>query len=149
MKKKTLCLIIPSLQAGGMERVMAELARYFCSRGDLYVHLILYGREPNIFYKVPKEVYIHLPMTVFNNKYRLIHTIKRASYLRGKVKAIDPDAILSFGEYWNSLVLISLFGLSYPVFVSDRCSPETRFGTFHTLLRKILYTPCSGSYCTD
>ena len=28
-EKKTICLVIPSLQAGGMERVMSQLAWHF------------------------------------------------------------------------------------------------------------------------
>jgi GalNAc-alpha-(1->4)-GalNAc-alpha-(1->3)-diNAcBac-PP-undecaprenol alpha-1,4-N-acetyl-D-galactosaminyltransferase len=44
MKKqdKIICLAIHSLQAGGMERVMAELADYFAKKEDVKVHLILF-----------------------------------------------------------------------------------------------------------
>jgi GalNAc-alpha-(1->4)-GalNAc-alpha-(1->3)-diNAcBac-PP-undecaprenol alpha-1,4-N-acetyl-D-galactosaminyltransferase len=141
-RKKTLCLVIPSLQAGGMERVMSELATNFCQKEELEVQIVLYGRDPEVFYKVPGNLEIHKPKTIFNNSLRSIYAIGRLFYLRQKVKEINPDSILSFGEYWNSFVLLALLGLSYPVYISDRCSPEKKFSSYHTLLRKVLY-PCS------
>jgi GalNAc-alpha-(1->4)-GalNAc-alpha-(1->3)-diNAcBac-PP-undecaprenol alpha-1,4-N-acetyl-D-galactosaminyltransferase len=142
--KKKICLVIPSLQPGGMERVMSELAWYFYQRIDLKVHLILYGREPEAFYKVPPDITIHRPGSDFNNKFRLIASVKRLVFLRQTIIGIIPDAVLSFGEYWNSFVLLSMFGLPYPVFVSDRCSPAMTFGNLHRFLRRILYRQAKG-----
>lgn len=144
MGKKKLCLVIPSLQPGGMERAMSELAGYFCQRYDLQIHLILYGREPEIFYKIPENIFIHKPKSVFNNKFRQFSTLGRCLFLRRTIIRINPDSILSFGEYWNSFVLLSLLGLSYPVFISDRCSPTMTFGIFHRILRWILYSRAKG-----
>jgi GalNAc-alpha-(1->4)-GalNAc-alpha-(1->3)-diNAcBac-PP-undecaprenol alpha-1,4-N-acetyl-D-galactosaminyltransferase len=144
MERKILCLVIPSLQPGGMERVMSELAGYFCLRKDLQVHLILYGREPEIFYNVADVLLVHRPKTTFNNKFRQLYALGRLFFLRKTIRKIKPHAVLSFGEYWNSFVLISLLGLSYPVFVSDRCSPEMEFGAFHRLLRKVSYRRAKG-----
>ncbi|OQX78462.1 MAG: hypothetical protein B6D61_05425 [Bacteroidetes bacterium 4484_249] len=59
MKNKTICLVIPSLQAGGMERVMSELANYFVQKKQTDVHLVLYGKEPNIFYLTRKNLTFH------------------------------------------------------------------------------------------
>ena len=59
-------------------------------------------------------------------------------------KTLNRTAVLSFGEYWNSFVLIALFGLKYPVFVSDRCQPDKSLGKFHDLLRKNLYPKAAG-----
>lgn len=141
---KKLCLIIPSLQLGGMERVMSELAIYFCLRDELEVHLVLYGREPEIFYPVPQALIVHRPTRGFNNTFRQISAIGRLIYLRQTVKKIKPNAVLSFGEYWNSFVLVSLIGLPYPIFVSDRCSPKMDFGIFHRFLRMISYRWAKG-----
>jgi len=137
-------LVIPTLQAGGMERVMSELAGYFCQKGDLEVHMVLYGNNTNVFYKVPGNLEIHKPKTIFNNRLRHIYTIGRLFYLRHKVKGINPDSVLSFGEYWNSFVLVALFGLPYPVYVSDRCSPGEKFNSFHSFLRRVLYPRAKG-----
>jgi GalNAc-alpha-(1->4)-GalNAc-alpha-(1->3)-diNAcBac-PP-undecaprenol alpha-1,4-N-acetyl-D-galactosaminyltransferase len=144
MIKKKLCLLIPSLQAGGMERVMSELARYFATRKDIEIYLILYGITREIFYTVPDSIIIYKPSFRFNNNWRFIYTIKTLFFVRKIVKKINPTSILSFGEYWNSFILIALFSLKYPVFVSDRCQPDKSLGTIHDFLRRILYPNAWG-----
>lgn len=144
MGKQILCLVIPSLQAGGMERVMAELAGYFSLKEELELHIILYDNKREIFYPIPDNLTLHLPDFEFNDNRRFLYTLKTALFLRAKVRKLKPDSILSFGEYWNSFVLLSLVGLGYPVFISDRCSPLKKFGYLHSTLRKILYPTASG-----
>lgn len=144
MQDKRLCLVIPSLQAGGMERVMSELAGYFSLKGELELHLVLYDATREIFYSIPERIILHEPEFSFNNNWRLLNTLRTSHYLRKTIKHIKPDSILSFGEYWNSLVLISLLGLSFPIYISDRCSPEKQFSRFHTFLRKLLYPRATG-----
>jgi GalNAc-alpha-(1->4)-GalNAc-alpha-(1->3)-diNAcBac-PP-undecaprenol alpha-1,4-N-acetyl-D-galactosaminyltransferase len=139
-----LCLVIPSLQAGGMERVMSELARYFSSRAELEVHLVLYGSQREIFFKVPAEVSLHVPRFTFSNRVRIISTIRTILYLRKTIRQIDPETVLSFGEYWNNFVLISLRGLKYPVYVSDRSQPDKSLGKLHDRLRRWLYPGARG-----
>jgi GalNAc-alpha-(1->4)-GalNAc-alpha-(1->3)-diNAcBac-PP-undecaprenol alpha-1,4-N-acetyl-D-galactosaminyltransferase len=141
---KTLCLIIHSLQGGGMERVMAELASYFSRKQDLQVHLILYGIKRDIFFELPASVIVHKPAFQFEEKRRLRSTLKTLFFLRKKITEINPDAVLSFGEYWNSFVLLSCIGLRYPVFVSDRCQPDKHLGRLHDFLRKRLYPKAAG-----
>jgi glycosyltransferase involved in cell wall biosynthesis len=142
--RNSLCLIIPSLQAGGMERVMAELAGYFVLKNEYDIHLILYGITREQFYSVPEEIQIHKPGFRFNNRYRLIHTIRTLFFLRFRVKKIQPISILSFGEYWNNFVLLALLGLKYPVYVSDRSQPDKSLGQVHDKLRKWLYPKATG-----
>jgi len=142
--KINLCLIIPSLSTGGMERVMSELAGYFCRKSNLEVHLVLYGRTPATNYNVPENLLIHRPITHFNNRLRIIFTIGRIIYVRHTVKRINPDVILSFGEYWNNLVLISLIGLKFHIYISDRSQPGKNLGSFHNFLRNRLYRRAAG-----
>lgn len=142
--KKKLCLVIPSLQAGGMERVMSELAGYFCSRKELEVHLVLYGKSPEFFYIVPDCVEIHEPKSVFHNKLRFYSTVRRLLFLRKTIRLLAPNSVLSFGEYWNSFVLLALTGLPIPVYISDRCSPAKRYNALHNFLRRWLYPKAKG-----
>jgi glycosyltransferase involved in cell wall biosynthesis len=144
MNKKKICLVIPSLQAGGMERVMSELAGYFASRSEIESHLILYGITREIFYPVPCNIIIHYPSFVFNNRWRFVYTLKTLIFLRRKIKELDPDSILGFGEYWNNFLLLSVLGLKYPVFVSDRSQPDKSLGWFHNKLRHWLYPGAKG-----
>ena len=141
---KKLCLVIPSLQAGGMERVMSELAWHFSEKPGLELHLVLYGMKREIFFKLPERIRIHRPAFRFNNRLRLLSTLKTILFLRSTVKRIDPDCVLSFGELWNSFVLLGLLGLKYPVFISDRCSPARSYNRFHRILRRWLYPKAAG-----
>jgi GalNAc-alpha-(1->4)-GalNAc-alpha-(1->3)-diNAcBac-PP-undecaprenol alpha-1,4-N-acetyl-D-galactosaminyltransferase len=127
-----------------MERVMSELATYFSLKSNVEIHLVLYGRKPEIFYPISSKVIIHTPDFVFDNSKRFLYTIKTLCFLRKKIKILEPDSIISFGEYWNSFVLFALFGLNYPVYVSDRCQPNKDLGKVHNNLRKWLYPRARG-----
>ena len=143
-EKKKICLVIPSLQAGGMERVMSEIAWHFAVKPGTEVHLVLYGLSREIFFPLPENVSIHKPSFKFNNHFRFFSTFRTIFFLRKKVMKINPDTILSFGEYWNSFVLLALLGLEYPVFVSDRSQPDKSLGRLHDFLRKKLYPKAKG-----
>lgn len=144
LNKKKLFLLIPSLQTGGMERVMSELSWYFCQHPELEVHLVLYGIKRDIFYQIPKNLIVHIPDFVFDNRKRFWHALRTLFFLRSKIKKHRPDSILSFGEYWNSFVLLALFGLPYPIYVSDRCQPDKNLGYLHDRLRNWLYPKAAG-----
>lgn len=142
--KKKICLLIPSLHVGGMERVMSELAHYYSNKIDLEVHLVMYGKQPQIFYAIPGSVIIYKPQSSFKNSARLYSTLKRLFFLRKTIKKIGPNTILSFGEYWNSFVLLALLWLPYPVYVSDRCQPDKKLGKPHDFIRRWLYPKAAG-----
>ena len=144
MKIIKICLAIHSLQPGGMERVMSELAGYFCQKTGIEVHLVLYGKKPELFYKLPESIIIHKPASKFNNQLRLVSSFKRLFFIRKTVKSIGPESLLSFGEQWNSFVLLALIGLHIPIFISDRGSPLSKSSNFHSLLKKILYLRAQG-----
>jgi GalNAc-alpha-(1->4)-GalNAc-alpha-(1->3)-diNAcBac-PP-undecaprenol alpha-1,4-N-acetyl-D-galactosaminyltransferase len=143
-KLKTICLVIHSLQAGGMERVMAELAHHFSKKQNIQLHLILYGINREIFYLLPKNIMVYQPSFAFDDNRRLLSTFKTLKYLRKKIKEIKPDAVLSFGEYWNNFVLMATLGLRYPVFVSDRSQPNKSLGKLQDKLRNWLYPFAKG-----
>jgi GalNAc-alpha-(1->4)-GalNAc-alpha-(1->3)-diNAcBac-PP-undecaprenol alpha-1,4-N-acetyl-D-galactosaminyltransferase len=149
-----ICLIVPSLKAGGMERVMAEVANYLSEDSDLEVHLILFSDREN-FFKLLPDVHIHRPDYDSRNKFKLIINFGR--YLRGKLKEINPVSVLSFGSMYNSFVLLFSRGLGINVYVSDRSNPyrntELTFrkdpikrhdGILHYFLKKILYKKAAG-----
>ena len=144
MRFQKICLVIHSLQPGGMERVMCELANYMCSQTNLEVHLVMFGIKPEIFYKLPDKLIIHKPDWKFDNSNRIRSTIKRMTFLRKEIKKIKPSSVLSFGEIWNNFVLLALVGLKYPVFVSDRCQPDKSLGRLNDLLRRLLYSKATG-----
>lgn len=144
MNIKKVAFVIHSLQAGGMERVMSELVNYFAQKNEYEVHLILYGIKPELFYSVSERVICHRPNFVFDNRYRTWYTLKTMLFLRQILKKIQPVSILSFGERWNNLVLMSTLGTGLAVFVSDRSQPDKPLGFKDDLLRKWLYPKAKG-----
>lgn len=144
LRKNKIAFIIPSLTSGGMERVMVEIMQYIVEQYNEKCHLILYGSTREIFYKIPNGVILHLPEFSFNYGRRIWMTLKTTYFIRKTIKEIKPDVILSFGEYWNNLVLLSLIGIKTPVYISDRSSPELNLGFIHSKLRRILYPYAKG-----
>ncbi len=144
MELKKVLFVIPSLKVGGMERVMSEIINFGAKKTSLEIHVVLYGIKRDVFYPVHDSVIVHRPAFEFNNHFRFIHTIKTLFFLRGVISELKADTILSFGEYWNSLVLLSIFGKTQKIYVSDRCNPEKNLGGVHERLRKYLYTRATG-----
>ncbi|NHM06434.1 glycosyltransferase family 4 protein [Flavobacterium sp. CYK-4] len=143
-KNKDLCFVIHSLQAGGMERVMSELLNYFAAKNEYRVHLVLYGIKRDVFYTIPENIKIYRPDFVFDNSKRLLSTIKTHFFLRKTIKQINPISVLSFGERWNSMVLLAMYGTKIPVYVSDRAQPDKSLGKLHDKLRIFLYPKAKG-----
>lgn len=144
MIKRKICLVIPSLQAGGMERVMSELAGYMASDSQNEIHLVLYDSTREIFYPVAGGIIVHQPDFAFKHRLKLPSTLRTMYFLRKTVADISPTTFLSFGELWNSFVMISLIGLNVPVYISDRCSPVKRFDLMHDILRRLFYPRSKG-----
>lgn len=137
--------VIPSLQPGGMERVMATLLYHFADQHpELRLHLVLYGRKRDVFYDIPHTVQLHRPSFSFNNQLRFWHTLKTLWFLRKTINQLQADSILSFGERWNNLVLLAGLGKKWPIYVSDRCQPDKSLGQVQDMLRKWLYPKANG-----
>lgn len=144
---KKIAFLIPSMSSGGMERVMSQIVTYFSKNKNLECHLLIYGKSDELefdFYPIPTNVFTYRPSFKFNNSFRFWYTIKTALFIRNKIKEIAPFSILSYGEYWNNLVLLSLLGTKSSIFVSDRSSPEKSLGKIHEFLRSRLYPNASG-----
>lgn len=127
-----------------MERVLSQLIGFLANRDRFEVHVVLYGKTREVVYPLPGNVVVHRPKFVFSDERRTWHTLKTICFLRNIVKSLAPDRIMSFGEYWNNLVLLSLFGLPYPVFVSDRSRPDKNLGRLQNALRNRLYPTAAG-----
>lgn len=143
--RKIIAFTIPTMDSGGMERVMSEIVTYISEISHIECHLIIYGKSSGIdFYKIPSNVHVYRPDFKFNDSKRIWSTIKTSHFLRSMINKIKPDALLSFGEYWNNFVLLSLFGLKIPIYISERSSPQISLGIFHNFLRRSLYRRAAG-----
>ena len=123
---------------------MALFVNEFAKNSEIDVHLVLYGNDAPAVYDLADEVTVHRPAFKFDKRFRLLSTLRRLQFLRGTLKHGCYDAILSFGERWNSFVMVAALGLNERVYLSDRSSPELNLGLLQTLLRKLLYPLASG-----
>lgn len=142
--KIRICCVIPSLQPGGMERVMSVLANGFTFYSNSEVHLILYGSKRSVFYHIEPSIHVHTPVFEFNKQRRTWNTWKTICFLRKTIREINPSTVLSFGSMWNSLVLLSCVGIKNPVFISDRGTPLRYTTGIHAKLKNILYPTAAG-----
>ncbi|NMC40778.1 MAG: glycosyltransferase family 4 protein, partial [Bacteroidales bacterium] len=90
-QKKKICLVIPSLHAGGMERVMSELANFMAAKDNVQLYLVLYGKNPSVFYNLPLNLQVHKPDYTFRESLRLWFTLRALFFLRQEIKHIQPD----------------------------------------------------------
>lgn len=132
------------MKVGGSERVMATLANQMADRSDLDVHLIVYGRSAEQFYPLSKSVNLIRPNFDFDTSIRLISTLRTLFFLRRIVRKNQYDVLLSFGERWNSFVMLACYGLKLRIFLSDRSSPNLDLGFLQSRLRSMLYPRAAG-----
>jgi len=127
-----------------MERVMSILLNHFSKRENVEVSLVLIGRHRTIEFDLDERIKVFKPNFSFDNSRRNISTLKTLQFIRKTVKEIKPNVILSFGEMWNNLVLLSLRKIKVPIYISDRSQPDKNLGRLHNFLKKKLYPKASG-----
>jgi glycosyltransferase involved in cell wall biosynthesis len=142
--KKKIIFAAHSLCPGGQERVVGVLINEFSKQNNVEIHLVLFGKYPELFYSIPGQTIIHKPEFKFNDNQRFWYTLKTMLFIRQTLNQIKADAILSFGEHWNSLVLLSCIGCNFPIFVSDRNQPGKNLGLIQEKLRTYLYPKAKG-----
>ena len=129
-----LTLIIYSLSSGGAQRVMSTMANHWAEKGRRITLLTFdEGSEPP-FYDLHPQVN-HYPLHLFKSSTQPIERVgnilKRHWALRRAIVASRPQAVLSFMDATNVRVLLTTFGLHFPVIVSERIDPA-----HHTILKR-------------
>lgn len=143
-KQRKIVIGVHSLATGGMERVVSVLLDEFTKAGNFDLHLVLYGRKREIFYRLPEEVQVHSPDFAFDNYPRWLATLKTIKFIRRTLLSLHPDGIINFGEPWNNLVLAACLFTGLPLFVSDRGRPDKSLGVYQDVFRKLLYPRAKG-----
>lgn len=135
-------IILPSLKAGGMERVGVLLANHWATFQNIEVHLIELVGWPR-FYKADDNVMHHKPLSGKSARF-MQQAFQSIWRLRKKISKIKPDALLAFGDRYNSLSVLSSLGLSASVYVSDRQNPFLSNGRLIDGLNRIFYKRANG-----
>jgi GalNAc-alpha-(1->4)-GalNAc-alpha-(1->3)-diNAcBac-PP-undecaprenol alpha-1,4-N-acetyl-D-galactosaminyltransferase len=121
-----LTLVISSLQPGGAERVMAQMASYWAARGR-DVTLLSFDRPDAVpFYTLHPAVRVvglDLIRPSAGTLDGIIRTVWRVARVRRALVESRPDAIISFLDQVNVVTLLATRGLRVPVIVSERSHP--------------------------
>lgn len=125
--KEKLLLYIDAMSMGGANRVMANLAEYFCKIGLQTMLVNDVCLNPESEYKLPPDV-----KRVFLQREKvgkILKNILRVLDLRRLIKKERPDTIISFMGPPNIRMLIASFGLKAKKVVSVRNDPNFEYGT--------------------
>jgi GalNAc-alpha-(1->4)-GalNAc-alpha-(1->3)-diNAcBac-PP-undecaprenol alpha-1,4-N-acetyl-D-galactosaminyltransferase len=137
-------IVAPSRKMGGIERALSVLANEWAEQGFEVVYVSCLKSEP--FYHLHEKIQVVEPSFkraggIFN---KLFFYPKLLRYLRNELKVHQPDRILSFGDFFNPLVLLAARGLKIPVYISDRTSADFKFPLYIKYLKQKLYPHASG-----
>lgn len=138
-----LTLVIYSLNAGGAERVLSDLANHWAAFGHDVSMVTLVAPDTEPFYPLSEKI----QLIQLDNYYsgtsilkRIWHVGNRMLALRGAIKNIDPDVVISFIDLTNMTTLIVTRGLGKPVVVSERTHPfYYHIPVFYQKLRLLFY----------
>ncbi len=138
-----LALVIPSLTAGGAERVMSIMANHWAAKGWGICLLSLDDGAAPPFFPLDGRVRHRTlalladsanPLTAVRNN------LKRLRVLRRVIREENPDAVISFLDSTNVLTLLATRGLGRPVIVSEHIDPgRYRIKPMWNLLRRWVY----------
>lgn len=144
LRNKKILIISPSLKVGGIERALTTLANYFVTQHIEVVFLSCLKGDR--FYKLDKNIHVIEPNfgrdKGFANKSKFYPQL--VQFIKVNCKALQPDAVLSFGDVFNPLVLLALKNQKAPIFISDRTSPDYQFKFPIPFLKKWLYPKSAG-----
>jgi GalNAc-alpha-(1->4)-GalNAc-alpha-(1->3)-diNAcBac-PP-undecaprenol alpha-1,4-N-acetyl-D-galactosaminyltransferase len=142
---RSLVLVIGSLEGGGAERQMSDMANYWAGQGWKVVLATWSGPEVIDFYPLDARV-----SRVFLSRSadgtaggisRIRVNLARVSRLRRLLKSTEPHAVLSFITESNLLTILAAIGLNLRVVVSERIQPamHSAFPWTWRMLRRVLY----------
>lgn len=136
-------LVIPSLKAGGAERVMSILANFWSQ--EHRVHLIILSSSED-FFCINDRVVVHRLGYVPGSSWikKLSSLVLKSFRLRRLIREIQPSFVLSFMTKYNVFVLISAIGTGARVFVSERDSVNKHHSAILRMARRLTYSLSKG-----
>jgi len=119
-------LVILSLSAGGAERAVSEMANWWAAKGHEVALLTFWGKENDHYKLDPKVQRVALdfwrqsrtPWQYILNRIRLLFRIRQT------VQTFKPDAVISFIDLINIIMVIALAGTKIPLLVCERTDPR-------------------------
>ena len=142
-RSRKILFFVSSMNAGGAERVAANLVNNWAGRGDEVTLIVTYSRGGECYYQLNDKVkLIYLADVVKNSRKKtLLHSkIVRLLSIRSLLTSNEPDVVISFLTTVNIAVLVANLFLKYKVVVSERIYPPSmNIGMLWSAARYITY----------
>lgn len=137
-------IIAPSRKIGGIERALSVLANEWAVQNFELIYVSCLKSEP--FYTLNDKIKIVEPSFKRSGGFlnKLFFYPKLLNYIRTQIKSHRPDRILSFGDFFNPLVLLAGQGLNVPIYISDRTSVDFKFPFYINFLKQRMYPKAAG-----
>jgi GalNAc-alpha-(1->4)-GalNAc-alpha-(1->3)-diNAcBac-PP-undecaprenol alpha-1,4-N-acetyl-D-galactosaminyltransferase len=155
--------VISTLEGGGAERVVSNMARYWAAKNwEITILTLFHGHRPVCYDLHPNVTHRDLTTSgLFKNPkpdaqslfalrdlFNVLTPSERKVFLRdiGLIVALrhailstKPQAVISFIDVTNIYVLLSLFRVKLPIIISERCHPVSTGDYGWDRLRRRLY----------
>ena len=122
-------LIIHSLNSGGAERVISNMANYWAAKGWEINLLTFDDNSKKTFYDVDPKI-SHIPLGIAgyspNPIMGIWNNLTRIQSLRTVIIKSKPNVVISFMNQTNEIVLLATRWLNVPVVVSERNDPASQ-----------------------
>jgi glycosyltransferase involved in cell wall biosynthesis len=123
---RSVVLVIGSLDCGGAERVLADMANYWAERGWRVTLATWSSPDTRDFYALSANI-TRVWLRVSERRGSKIDTFRSLAgqvvKLRRLLRRAKPDAVLSFIDVSNILTLLAALGLGVRVVISERTQP--------------------------
>jgi GalNAc-alpha-(1->4)-GalNAc-alpha-(1->3)-diNAcBac-PP-undecaprenol alpha-1,4-N-acetyl-D-galactosaminyltransferase len=134
--------IIPSLHQGGLENHVAVLANSIAKKNYNVSIVCYYNNE--IFYDLEERINIIVPLHNRSAHSTLIYYLKSFSFIRKKIKEINPDIIIGFGDNVNFISILACKSINKSIYVGDMSSPGKEFPKLISFFRNVTYPMAKG-----
>lgn len=119
---------------GGIERASCTLANEFSRQGIKVFYFCMFNHIK--FFKLIDGIYLDEPDPRKSQRFNLISAPLR---IRRLAKKIKPDSVLVFNKFLGALTLLSLAGLKFQIYISERASPHYTFASHIEIFNKVVY----------
>lgn len=133
----SICFIAGGLSGGGQERALTYLANEFALRGNKISIICLFKTE--IFFELHPSIQVIWPSLDRNSTNKFVYALRLVPYIRKNVKKINPDTIISFGDWFNAYSIVATRFLNKPTYITNRMGPNLYLGKFIEFFNKHTY----------